>query len=218
MALCGHTPEFMLGGEHDLLEPAEWRIADADRCVVGKRRGIGCTAVEERAQIARTRTDEAVRPQVRSRFKQWNMVAKPCLRDLTNDILKRETFLTALADRTSRQKYFHRLRDPPAAECGFGAAAPEQCLVDVVVQNATECVEVAVRELPAQRFGQMVADRIGMTGAFAFDDLDGEQVTAGFGQWREIDPHDVTSMRTLWPRKTRSGSWLICPSHRSLRA
>jgi len=67
------------------------------------------------------------------------------------------------------------------------------------VHDPADLREIEAGQLLAQRFGQMVADRVGVTEAFALDDLNCERITAGFGQWREIDLHDVTSMRITWP-------------------
>ena len=63
----------------------------------------------------------------------------------------------------------------PGERRARGAAA-KQRFVHVVVQDLTEPLEVETREATAERFGQRIANGIGMSEAFVLDELERQRV------------------------------------------
>jgi hypothetical protein len=72
-------------------------------------------------------------------------------------------------------------------EGGSGLARHEERLVDVEVRQVAEALQVKATQLPAERLGESITHRVGVTDALVFYDFDGlSEGAAGDGTNDEI--------------------------------
>ena len=62
-----------------------------------------------------------------------------------------------------------RTRPPP--NCGLGTAPGEQCLINIVMQDASKTSHVLAAKITRKFFSKRVADRVRMPKTFSLDDF-----------------------------------------------
>jgi hypothetical protein len=175
-----HTPprpvfRVTMSGEsrlHGTLERIEWREADTERGVVRERDARGALSLEERDEVGRAWPDERVDAHVPLGIERGQVRAQPRAARLDRERLDRHRHAACLAGRAPGDVDLNRLEHLAAAECRPRRAAPEQRLVDVVMEDQPEALDVEAAEGVAQPLGQRVADRVRMPNPFALGDLE----------------------------------------------
>ena len=96
--------------------------------------------------------------------------AQPRPRSLDRYLLEGDDITSKSRDCSASEVDFDRTEDTAAAKLRLGASSRKQCLVDVVVKDASKTSQILTAKIARKFFGKSVANRIRMPKTFSFDD------------------------------------------------
>ena len=97
--------------------------------------------------------------------------AHPGSRSLNRYLLEGDDITSKLRDRSASEVNFDGGKDTTAAKLRLGASSRKQCLVDIVVKDASKTSQILTAKIAREFFRKSVANRIRVTKTFSFDDF-----------------------------------------------